>query len=328
MQATFTSIEEPAPGPRWQELFASSWDAYQHWFLKEGEARRPGFLTCRSALREHLPELILTWERLVDLAGGGDLEARFLSLYRPTPYLSGCSQAVWTRDSGPLLVRNYDYHPRFFEGTILKSKWNGVQTIVQSDCLWGALDGMNEHGLTVSLAFGGRPEVGDGFGIPLVLRYILETCETCKQAKEVLVRVPSHMSYNVSVLDATGDWCTAHVAPDRPTQFEASPVTTNHQKGPHWTQYAQAVSSQTRWDLLSQHISCPKEDRARFVRRFLEPPVFSDEYKACFGTLYTAVYDPIHRTVEYRWKHRRWRQSFDAFEEGAMQLNYRSAKAS
>ena len=30
---------------------------------------------------------------------------------------------------------------------------------------------MNEYGLVVALSFGGSREVGDGFGIPLILRY-------------------------------------------------------------------------------------------------------------------------------------------------------------
>ena len=47
-----------------------------------------------------------------------------------------------------------------------------------SDCLWGLLDGVNDAGLAVSLTFGGRRVLGDGFGIPIVIRYLLETCET------------------------------------------------------------------------------------------------------------------------------------------------------
>ena len=46
-----------------------------------------------------------------------------------------------------------------------------------SDCLWGLLDGVNDAGLAVSLTFGGRRDVGDGFAIPLVVRYLLETCD-------------------------------------------------------------------------------------------------------------------------------------------------------
>ena len=61
------------------------------------------------------------YERLVELAGGGDLAARMLALYDPPPYLSGCSQGV-LRQSSPVLVRNYDYAPDRLEGVILHTK--------------------------------------------------------------------------------------------------------------------------------------------------------------------------------------------------------------
>ena len=38
----------------------------------------------------------------------GDLEARFLGMWAPPSYLSGCSQAVW-QGGDPVLARNYDY---------------------------------------------------------------------------------------------------------------------------------------------------------------------------------------------------------------------------
>ncbi|MEZ5355039.1 MAG: C45 family peptidase [Bryobacteraceae bacterium] len=328
MQATFRSVREFDPGVAWQTLFTSSWDSYRAWFLQEGDARRPGYLTCKAALERHLPELVRTWETLVDLAGGGDMAARFLSLYCPAPYLSGCSQAVWTKGDRPLLIRNYDYHPRLLEGTILMSAWSGVRTIVQSDCLWGALDGMNEHGVAVSLSFGGRSKVGDGFGIPLLLRYILETCRDCDEARRALARVPTHMSYNVSGVDRDGDWFTAHVAPDRPVRFHESPVATNHQDSVEWHRYAQAVSTLERWHLLTAGIADDSVDEHGFVSRFLEPPVFSDRYGSSFGTLYTAIYNPREGVVDYVWKNRRWQQSFSDFEEGWMTVPYGKPVAS
>ena len=72
------------------------------------------------------------------------------------------------------------------------------------DCLWGLLDGLNEDGLAASLTFGGSREVGTGFGISIVMRYLLETCTTVAEALSVLDRVPVHMAYNVTVLDAAG----------------------------------------------------------------------------------------------------------------------------
>ena len=62
------------------------------------------------------PSLLPTWERLVELVGGGDLEARFLSLYNPPAFVAGCTQALWTHRT-PALVRNYDYAPSQFDGT-------------------------------------------------------------------------------------------------------------------------------------------------------------------------------------------------------------------
>jgi len=77
-----------------------------------------------------MPELLPHWEHLVELSGGDEQVARMLSVYRPTPLLAGCSQAVWSR-TRPMLVRNYDYHPDACEGTFLASAWNPVRVMVQ-----------------------------------------------------------------------------------------------------------------------------------------------------------------------------------------------------
>jgi len=227
-----------------------------------------------------------------------------------------------------LLVRNYDYFPERLEGTILMSSWNGVKTIVQSDCLWGVLDGMNEHGLAVSLAFGGRRAVGEGFGIPLVLRYVLEFCGSAAEAREVLEKVPTHMSYNVSMVDAEGAYFTAYLAPDRQPHFDDARVATNHQREVEWEHHATAVRTEERHEFLTERVHDGAETRQRFVDRFLEDPVYSHSYHKGFGTLYTAVYDPVAKTVEYRWKNHLWRQSFDDFDEGAVTIRYKDGRAS
>ncbi len=64
---------------------------------------------------------------------------------------------------------------------MLYTKWL-KPVIGMSDCTWGLLDGMNADGLSASLAFGGRKISGDGFGIPLVIRYLLETASTVDEA--------------------------------------------------------------------------------------------------------------------------------------------------
>ena len=166
----FQAVSEADPGPKWQGLFERFWPAYRNWFLSEGIEARQTYLASLRAMKAHMPELVPTYERLCELVGGGDLEARFLSFYCPPPYLSGCSQAVWP-GSLPMLVRNYDYAPALSDAVVLESRWNGRRVIGMTDGLWGLVDGMNDRGLAVSLTFGGRQLVAatDGCYWPFVL---------------------------------------------------------------------------------------------------------------------------------------------------------------
>ena len=65
--------------------------------------------------------------------------------------MRGCSQAVWTGFGGPALVRNYDHAPHLFDGLVLRSAWREMPVLAVTDCLWGALDGVNGAGLCVAL---------------------------------------------------------------------------------------------------------------------------------------------------------------------------------
>ena len=174
MPFSFRSIEELELGAKWRAVFEERWPHYREWFLREGEAARPSYATSARMLRAHMPELMPAYDRVVELAGGSDLAARMLSLYKPPPYLAACSQGVWSRGEGPVLVRNYDYAPSRMEGVVWSTRMAERRVIGMSDCLWGLLDGMNDAGLAVSLTFGGRRVLGDGFGIPIVVRYLLE----------------------------------------------------------------------------------------------------------------------------------------------------------
>lgn len=98
----------------------------------------------------------------------------------------------------------------------------------------GVLDGLNEDGLAVSLTFGGRRIVGEGFGVPLLLRYILEFCTTTREAVEVLKRVPTHMAYNITVLDRSGAFMTVFIAPTGRrslSRFPSPPTTSRRWSG-------------------------------------------------------------------------------------------------
>jgi predicted choloylglycine hydrolase len=312
---TFRSIEELEPGPRWAEVFAERWPHYRAWFLQEGEEARPSYATAVRMLRTHMPELLPAYERLVELAGGGDLAARMLSLYTPPPFLAACSQGAWTRGS-PVLVRNYDYAPSRFEGLVWHQRMLGRRVIGMGDCLWGLLDGMNEDGLAVSLTFGGRRVLGEGFGIPIVLRYLLETCATVAEARAALARVPLSLAHNVTLVDRGGEVLTAYLSPDREPVFRSFPAATNHQGIVEWPEQARASGTVEREARIVALLEDPAVTPESFADAFLEPPLFSTAYDSGFGTLYTAAYRPAEGVVAYRWPELTWIRSFEAFEEG------------
>ena len=314
MDLHFEAIAEDRPGPRWQRWFHELWPSYRRWYLSEGNAARPSYLECERALKEFLPAFVPAWEQLVELAGGGDLEARFLSLYCPPPYLTGCSQAVWTHPS-PRLVRNYDYSPFLCEKLIWKTKWNRRSVIAASDCMVGALDGVNDTGLAVSLSFGGRKETGRGFGAPMIVRYLLEFCQTVHEAAEIMRRIPVHMAYNILLLDAHGDYLTAFTSPDSPTILRRTPATTNHQDRVQWVRHAEATDTLARERRLYELLADRSLGHDDILASFLQPPLFQTEYKRGYGTLYTAAYDPVARSAEYVWPDQRWTQRFDDFQE-------------
>ncbi|WP_240724756.1 C45 family autoproteolytic acyltransferase/hydolase [Onishia niordana] len=318
----FRTVHEPEAGEKWQSLFELHWSAYERWFLSEGERERPGYLAGFNALRRHMPELLPTYERLCALAGGGDLASRMLSLYRPPAYITGCSQAVLANGNSNVLVRNYDYPTELCEGTILSSCWNGRQVIAMTDCLWGVLDGMNDSGLAVSLAFGGRTVVGEGFGAPIILRYILEFCDTTPEAAEVLARVPTHMAYNITVNDAQGRYVTAMIAPDRKASIKRVPVATNHQKKIEW--YAHALASETliRERQLSILVDDDATTEERLISAFFAPPLYRTDHRRGLGTVYTSVYRPLQGRVQFHWPEHEVNLSFAHFPETSFTIHY------
>ena len=306
---TLYGIREETPAARWRLLFEATWPAYRRWYASEGLGRRPDLATCRAALRRHMPELVTTWERLVALAGDDEVAARMLSLWDPPAFEPGCAQLVLQQPQR-LLIRNYDYSPALFEQVVYSSRFTQRRVIGTGDCLWGLLDGMNDDGLVVSFTFGGRPGSGPGFGISLVVRYLLEVCATVQSVRTVLKRLPVSMAYNLTISDRSGATVTAFVAPGRPAEFFDTALATNHRGlAPEYPELARALNSVGRQDALIRLVqSAPDAQRA--IAAFLREPLHNKGYSRGFGTLYTAVYLPDTGVVEYHWPHASWRRSF------------------
>lgn len=312
MQLPLALASVARDGAAWKANFEATWSDYKQWYLCEGPAARPRYPACVDALERYMPELRPVFERLVDWAGGGDLAARFLSLWRPPPYMAGCTQAVWHGAHGPLLMRNYDYDTRWFEGVVFRTDW--LRPVIGvSDCAWGLLDGMNADGLCASLTFGGSRDVGTGFGIPLLIRYVLETCTTVDQARAVFARVPVHMAYNVTLLDRSGANCVLFLQPGGGCRVSASNVCTNHQDSVQWPAYEAVTETRERQAYLQNRLHDPTLDQPALVELFLSAPLYQHHFERSYGTLYTSCWSPAAGCLDLYWPGRHTSASFADF---------------
>jgi len=301
LKLTFHCVDEAAPGDGFVDHSRRHWPRYRRWYFDKKRPTRPDAAYCRQQFAMFMPRLLPMLDRLsCAMADDPERCIQFLSLFQPPGFLAGCSQAVWRRE-GPVLLRNYDYYPGRFETTIMRSYW--LQPVLcLSDCLWGALDGINAAGLAVSLAFGGSPRVGSGFGIPIILRYILECCHSVDEALVILAGIPSHMSYNLTLADPSGHAVSVFArTDDQPLRLSHHALATNHQFPIVWRAYVAATASVDRELFLINRLKDPNETLATMSRHFLGHPLYHRNYQQGFGTLYTAAYNCARKTLSLSW---------------------------
>jgi predicted choloylglycine hydrolase len=320
------AFREARPGPRWRALFDATWPAYRSWYLRPNSGQRPTAKEAAAALALHMPELVPTWEQLVTSTDGDPTAAAMLTHWNMPPFAPACSQ-VAVNTGQRALIRNYDYHPDLFEQIVMSTRFGDRAVLGVSDCLWGLVDGMNSDGLAVSLAFGGAKGSGPGFGITLVIRYLLETAATVEDAVSALRRLPISMSYNLTLTDSTGCVATVYVAPGRPAEVRDCPVATNHRfDEPEDPSHAARYRSVERRTHLSALLK-QQPDADAVADEFLTAPLRSTDYANGFGTLYTADYRPDSGQVHFRWPGTTWTRSFDS-TDAELRIDVPAATAS
>jgi predicted choloylglycine hydrolase len=314
---TVRAFREDEPGERMAGQLTAVWPAFRRWW-QQGANTRPDTEQAGARLDQYMPELVPTWQRLTAMLGDDPVAGPALALWNPPPFLTGCSQAA-VLTGGPALIRNYDWDYRLFDATVARTAYGGRPVLGMLDCLWGLLDGVNDAGLALSLTFGGRPQVGEGFGIPLVIRYVLQVCGTVEEAVRTLRQIPVHMSYNVTALDRTGSRATVYLAPDRPPRVTDRAVATNHQGTVEWPPYAAAIRTVERQELLDELLAAGA-DAGQVVAACLRAPLYATRFGTGFGTLYTAEYRPAEGVARYHWPGQTWTHALDQPGSGSIQV--------
>ncbi len=314
LEVTFQAIAEDQPGEKWQACYERSSPKWREWYLRNGPDGLPTVIECRQALSRHMPKWRAIHDRMCAIVNNDEVSARLLSGWNPPPLFSGCSVLALS-DPEPVLIRSYDFTPRFFDAIIGKTSFCGRQVIAMCEGASGCLDGVNEDGLAAALTFGGRLAHGSGFAIPLIVRYVLETCAATEEAVRLLRDLPSAGVQNVMLLDRHGDHAVVYLRPDRPAEALRKPAVTNHQERVEWDG-AHNIRTVERHQCLLELREAHAGDPDAAISAFLKPPLYHTDFENWFGTLYTAAYYPARGEVRYLWRNDEWRQSFEAFQEG------------
>ena len=321
MLKRFIFAHEDQPDKEWLTRFVAGREEAERWYLGRGRSDPPTADECRAALSFHMPELLPHYDRACALVGNDDRARQMLSHFRPPSVISACSQAVWFGDGGPALVRNYDFDLDVVSDRFEATSWSGRKVIAKAQRPWGGcLDGMNEDGLVVSCTFGGSPAIGLGFSIILMLRYVLEFYTRVDEAIAALSRIPIAQSHNVTLLDRSGSFATVFLGPDRAPAVTADRVCTNHQERVVWAQHGAMSGTVERRDALARLLAEPGLTLHQLVEGFLAPPLYSRWIGS--PTVYTAVYRPIERQVDYRWPGKSLCQHINRFEPGEYVHDY------
>lgn len=303
---TFTALEVgDGTDGRWAAAAHRGWPQAATWVPEEDRTEQ-GARAAERTFAAHMPELLPVLHRLtgqLDRPGGRTA----LSHAAVRPFFSGCTQAA----VGGVLLRNYDFHPAQCDRTVVASHF--LRPVIgMNELLWGLLDGMNDAGLAVSLTFGGRFVHGPGLSVLIVLRYLLETCDTVDQAVAVLRRLPISTAQNITLVD-TDRALTVQVGPDMRATPASEVCAANHQSAPVPEEQERFSRTQQRLAAIREAATSPDAVLAALLR----PPLHQLRYDDGLGTLYTAVYRPAEGRVAYHWPGEQpWEQSFAAFTPG------------
>jgi len=210
--------------------------------------------------------------------------------YRNEYGKSGCS----TITGNGYLIRNYDYHPKTYEGryTLFQPTDGGNAMIGPSQRVTGRMDGMNEHGLAIGYNFMHRKQPGDGFICNAIGRILLESCHDAADAVHMLKELPHRHSFSYIVFDRKGDSFVVEATPRRVHVREANRCT-NHFEVLESENRKVLDDSFERMDAICQQYHPDMSAKQAFhLLNDTDKGVFSDQYRNWSGTIHTAAYFP------------------------------------
>lgn len=269
---------------------------------KQWKIRKPHFIieenTVKQELEAFAPQI---WDELRGLgdALGWSMNGVLQEFggYRLAYKRSGCS--IYT--GSDFMVRNYDYHPKTYEGrfTVFQPTDGGYAVIGPSQRITGRMDGMNEKGLVMGYNFTHRKKPGDGFICSMIGRIVLERCANVAEALGMLVHIPHRHSFSYVIFDPSGKSFVVEATPREVTVRDGHTCTNHFEEMTHENRH-HLDDSLARMNTIEQQRKMTERGYDAF-RLFNDTGkgIFSDKYREWAGTIHTSLYFPQERKMGF-----------------------------
>jgi predicted choloylglycine hydrolase len=242
----------------------------------------------------------LLWEELLGFqdALNWSMERVLLEFggYRVKIDPSGCS--IFAGEN--YLVRNYDYHPKTYDGiySLYQPSDGGNAVIGVCQKVTGRSDGMNEKGLAMGYTFMHRKRPGDGFVCNMIGRLILEQCSSVDEAVDLLKDIPHRGSFSYVLFDKNSELPSIVETSPRRVEVRQGNTCTNHFK--IMTEENRRVLEDSRKRLKTMENAGALNGREAFrLLNDTDKGVFSKLYGSWAGTIHTTAYFPSELEAWY-----------------------------
>lgn len=280
---------------------------------------------------ENINRLLDIWcpglrDELRGIADALHMEAKELYFYHMTHLVPNCSQiavcSTVTKDKKPLLARNFEFSNEIEDFTFMKTcvagKYRHMGTSILAS---GRDDGMNEHGLAVTMTSCGIPVVDlpymqkpsiEGLQYWVVVRALLENCRNVQESLSYIKDMPIAFHMNMIILDREEHAALVQTFAGKKairciTAEDALLFTTNHAVLEDFKHLESGAFKHSlhRYRYIEEKLS----DQTDITRNTLKEMLLSDypeglcfhHYNESFGTTKSMILSPFDNTIELCW---------------------------
>jgi len=239
-----------------------------------------------------------------------------MSTYGLKPAMPGaCTQIALlperTANRHMLVARSYDFSDiRVLTDRrlVLLSPEGSQASIGTSQYYFGRYDGMNSAGLYIGMSAAlGKGYQKEGFFFPMVVRILLDSCQSADAALQLIQKIPHSASYNYLIADVSNAY-VVEVSPPKLAIRQAEKgllIATNHYVSPSMKEEQKKVlpNSLFRYRTVEGLLGGSGKNDLRGLQKILsghhDEGVCVHHYMHFLGTLWSATYDLDTKEVYY-----------------------------